>query len=727
MARTPRPRLAVEPLEGREIPAAHPAQLVTDAGTFDAGHVLVRWTDGLVHRTFGHGADGIGNGTYRVNLPPTLGVEAAIAQLRARPGVAFAQPDYRVQLTTAPNDPAAGSLWGLDAIHAPQAWNTGTGTGRTVVAVIDSGIAYNHPDLRPNMWVNAREIPGNGRDDDGNGFADDVYGWNFVGNNANVADDNGHGTHVAGTVGAVGNNGTGVAGVSWKVRLMALKFLDASGSGYTSDAIRALNYAVANGAKVVNASFGGGGYDPAMAAAIARARAKGVIVVAAAGNSGTNNDASPEYPANYPGANVVSVAATDRTDRLASFSNYGRSTVDIAAPGVGIYSTLPGGRYGSYSGTSMAAPHVAGALALVWDTHPTWTYQKVIAAVLNTADRVSALAGKVATGRLDVAAAIAYGSDTPTSTPTPTSGQVAGAHVTGVTFAGPGNAINRARVTFSVAMRTNSFNHYKLILTGPDGNTIPITTTRVVPASGQTEFEVRFPRQSGAGTYTLSVGPKVRDLAGRPLDQNRNGVAGEAADRFTGTFTLGGSGTYVATDVGRAIPDRGTVVSRLTIPDAVTIRDLNVRVTARHARTADVRMTLVGPDGTRVLLFNRRGGDGANFAGTLFDDESPNSIWRGSAPFAGSHRSEDRLAAFDGKSAKGTWTLVIEDLFASNTGVLDAWSLMIDGQPAAAAQSVPAGAEGVGAAPLGLPSAPPVEENRFSGPLLASLFVPLTA
>ena len=315
----------------------------------------------------------LGNGVFRINLPAIATVEKR-GRVPARPGVEFAQPDYRVRLTATPNDPSMGSLWGLDAIGAPAAWNTGTGTGRTIVAVIDSGVAYNHPDLKANMWRNPGEIAGNGIDDDHDGYVDDVVGYNFVVNNGNPIDDNGHGTHVAGTIGAVGDNGVGIAGVNWHARIMALKFLDSSGSGYTSDAVRALNFAVAHGAKVVNASFGGGGFDQAMSTALANARAKGAIVVAAAGNDGTDNDANPVYPANYTGDNLVSVAATDRNDRLASFSNYGRTTVDIAAPGVGIYSTLPNGKYGSYSGTSMATPHVAGALALVWDAHPTWTY-----------------------------------------------------------------------------------------------------------------------------------------------------------------------------------------------------------------------------------------------------------------------------------------------------------------------------------------------------------------
>jgi serine protease len=705
MSRPPRRgRLAVEALEPRDVPA----QLTLDPAAFDSSHVLVKWKDGLLHPAYGLGATPLGNGLFAVNIPKTLPVDSALAAFRARSGVEFAQPDYKVTLDQTPDDPSVGSLWGLDAIHAPDAWNTGTGSGRTIVAVIDSGIAYNHPDLKANIWHNPGEIPGNGIDDDHDGYVDDVVGWDFVHHNNNPMDDNGHGTHVAGTIGAVGDNGIGVAGVAWHTKLMALKFLDSSGSGYLSDAVRALNYAVAKGAKVVNASFGGGGYDAAMATALANARAKGVIVVAAAGNDGTDNDVNPVYPANYTGDNLVAVAATDRNDRLASFSNYGRSTVDIAAPGVSIYSTLPNGKYGTYSGTSMATPHVAGAMALVWDAHPTWTYKQVIAAVLNTADRLSTLNGKVAAGRLNVAKAIAYDAGGSTPTPTPTPADKTGATVTDVSFSGTASNISKARVTFSEAIDAATFTASDVTLTGPGGKAIAVSGVAAVSGSGNKQFDVTFPAQAGTGVYSLTVGPDVRDLAGNPMDQNKNGKPGETADRYTATTTLAGTRTYASTDVGKSIPDLGQLVSRLTITDDVSIRDLNVQVLASHGYTGDVRITLVGPDGTRVVLFNRRGGGGHDFNNTVFDDEGADSIWRGVAPFAGSYKPEYVLSAFDGKSARGTWSLVIDDLSPFDSGKLWGWSLAIQGGPAA-----------TGAA--NLPSAPPVSKDGR----IASLFVPV--
>jgi len=714
MTRPFRPRgpLAVECLEGREVPAlVNFSQLAIDHSSYDPTHVLVKWRDSLAHYTYGMGAQSLGNGLYRVTLPANVPVSQAVANLRSQSSIAVAQPDYQVHTAATPNDPSFGSLWGLDNtgqsggtagadIGAPVAWNTSTGTGHTIVAVIDTGVDYNHPDLAANMWRNTREIPGNGIDDDGNGYKDDVFGYDFANNDSNPMDDNGHGTHVSGTIGAIGDNGIGVAGVDWHVKIMALKFLDSSGSGYLSNAVRALNYAVANGAKVINNSYAGGGYDAAMATAINNARNHGVIIVAAAGNDGTNNDTSPVYPASYTADNVISVAATDRYDHLANFSNYGQS-VDIAAPGVSIYSTLPNGRYGTYSGTSMAAPHVTGSLALVWDAHPNWTYRQVIDAVLNTADRVPSLAGEVATGRLDVGKAITY----LTATPQPTT-DTTGAAVTGVVFSGAGSAIANARVTFSEPINPATFTAADVTLTGPSGQTIGITGVTPVSGSNNTVFDVTFASQSGAGTYTLAIGTDIRDLAGNALDQNRNGINGEAADRFTTSTTIAAAQTFTSTDVGQTIFDYSRVVSAITINQNMTVRDINVSVNVSHTYVSDVRMTLVGPDGTQVPLVNRRGGSGDNFSNTDFDDEASQGIWQGTAPFAGSYRPEYALSAFDGKNARGTWYLVVDDVALFDTGRLNAWSMTVDGATTATSRSVPAPS-----APANLPSAPPVSRS----------------
>ena len=321
--------------------------------------------------------------------------------------VASFERDAVDQLSSVPGDPQYNQLWGMNAIDAPDAWNVSTGSSSVVVAVIDTGVDYTHRDLAANIWTNPGEIAGNGIDDDQNGFVDDVHGYDFVNNDGNPMDDNSHGTHVSGTIAAVANNGQGVAGVNWSSSIMALKFLDGSGSGYLSDAIRAVNYATMMrsrygvNVRVMNNSWGGGDYSAALDSAIRASNDADILFVAAAGNDATNNDANPEYPANYAAPNVISVAAVDQNEHLASFSCYGATTVDVAAPGVSIYSTIPGNRYAIYSGTSMATPFVTGVAALAWAADPNATVAEVRNAILAGADRVAALSGKVATGVLN--------------------------------------------------------------------------------------------------------------------------------------------------------------------------------------------------------------------------------------------------------------------------------------------------------------------------------------
>jgi subtilisin family serine protease len=318
--------------------------------------------------------------------------------------IASYEQDSLRQLETVPNDPGMGQLYGMNKINASGAWNLSTGSTSVVVGVVDTGIDYSHPDLAANIWRNSGEIAGNGIDDDHNGFTDDVYGYDFVNNDGNPMDDNSHGTHVSGTIAGVGNNSQGVAGVNWNASLMALKFLDANGSGYVSDAVRAINYATMMrsqygvNVRVLNNSWGGGGFSSSLDAAIQASNNAGILFVAAAGNDAANNDASPHYPANYTSTNVISVAATDQNDRLASFSCYGATTVDLAAPGVSIYSTVINNRYATYSGTSMATPHVTGVAALAWAYKPTATVAEIRNALLQGVDHLSALSGKVVTG-----------------------------------------------------------------------------------------------------------------------------------------------------------------------------------------------------------------------------------------------------------------------------------------------------------------------------------------
>lgn len=407
-----------------------------------------------------------------------------------------------------------GTLWGMYGdqttpanaygSQAGEAWAAGhIGSAKTVVGIIDTGMDYTHPDLYLNVWINQKEISaslrstlvdtdadgvitfrdlnnvlnagnvadknGNGRidagdlladtrwengiDEDGNGYKDDLVGWDFVNNDNDPFDDNNHGTHVAGTIGGVGGNSVGVAGVNWNVQMMPLKFLGSNGSGSTSAALAALDYytkasqAAGTGQDFVatNNSWGGGGFSQAMQDAIVRTGAAGNLFVAAAGNSSSNNDVTASYPSNYNTASalgfdaVVAVAALTSTGSLASFSSYGASTVDLAAPGSGIYSTIPGGTYASFSGTSMATPHVTGALALYASEHANSSAAQLRSALLGSVQSTPSVASLTSTGgRLDVGSLLA-GSSLPPPPPPASDLTLYGTTANDILVGGAGN------------------------------------------------------------------------------------------------------------------------------------------------------------------------------------------------------------------------------------------------------------------------------------------------
>ncbi|TSD01109.1 MAG: subtilase family serine protease [Parcubacteria group bacterium Athens0714_25] len=331
-------------------------------------------------------------------------------KLNKNSDIEYAEPNFKLNaFETIPNDVSFPELWGMhntgqdggveDAdIDAPEAWDRTTGSGDVVVAVIDTGIDYNHPDLAQNIWNNPSEIAGDGIDNDGNGFIDDIHGWDFYNNDSDPMDDRYHGTHCAGTIGAVGNNGIGVAGVNWNIKMMPVKFLSASGSGTTEGAIQSIVYAAVTGADIMSNSWGGGDYSMAEEDAISFANDMGILFVAAAGNSGSNNDLIANYPSNYDIPNVIAVAATDYDDAKADFSNFGLGTVDLGAPGVYIYSTVLNGEYAYLSGTSMATPHVSGVAGLIKSKYPNANASEMKMRILNNVDVVPGLVGKTVTG-----------------------------------------------------------------------------------------------------------------------------------------------------------------------------------------------------------------------------------------------------------------------------------------------------------------------------------------
>jgi subtilisin family serine protease len=640
MGRTPNrvtPKLHLETLEDRTLldgsAAIDLSGLRVGPAAPAASHILVRFVPNVtpvpvLHgTTIGAPVSSLVPGLYEVNLSPGVSLSLALAAYKADPQALFAQLDYEVQTQSAPNDPLFpkqnnllntgqnGGTPGAD-INAVAAWSVTTGNNNIVIAQMDTGVDYNHPDLYQNIWINQAEIPrsrrrnlvdvdhdgvitfadlnnpvnqgpgkitdqngdgiitaadilapmkldANGNDTGLGGWAnpsntqdgdvahpDDLIGWNFVTNTNNPFDDHGHGTEVAGIMGATGNNGIGVAGVEWQTQIMPLKFLNASGGGDISTFIHALHYAVNHGARITNNSWGGVGNDPALKAAIQNAQGAGQVFVVAAGNDAANLDVTPEYPPSFGLDNMVSVASVDRVNALAGYSNYGLNTVSIAAPGENLWTTQLGGKYNTDSGTSLATPEVSAALAMVWGLHPTWTYTQVINQVLGTATKGTYVDGKVASGVLNVGAAV-------------------GAQI--VPPPNPG-------VTFS------------------------------------------------------STTPKNLEYY-------------------------------------------GSAISSIPVNFSQPITSISVTINVTHNHDGDLFIHLQAPDGTQLVLSNRHGGSGANYQVTTFDDRASMAIGLGSAPFNGSFRPDASLAGFKGKNANGVWRLWVDDQVGNGNGAILSWSL----------------------------------------------------
>ena len=404
-----------------------------------------------------------GGELYQFKLQKGETVDEAIKRLSGQPGVVYAEPNYKIQLNDPPSEPTPppteptepeppsevlpddldSRLWGIRNqgqdggtagvdVGAVEAWKTTTGQPNgqgPLILVIDTGIDYNHPDLAANVWVNPNEVPGDGVDDDDSGIADDIHGANLIFKDGNPMDDNDHGTHCAGTIGAVGNNGDGIVGVNWNATIAGAKFLDGGGSGTYADAVESVLYATRIGARITSNSWGGGGFSQALYDAFAASPA---LHIAAAGNESSNTDTRPSYPGGFDLDNIVSVAALDRNGNLADFSNYGAVSVDVAAPGVDVYSLKPGGEFQEMSGTSMATPHVAGVAGLILSAKPELTNEQLKSRLVNTAVKQENLAGiMVSGGRVNAANALEDDSIAPDA---PGDFNVAQAGATGMTL-----------------------------------------------------------------------------------------------------------------------------------------------------------------------------------------------------------------------------------------------------------------------------------------------------
>lgn len=461
----------------------------------------------------------------RVTPADTL---AAIEALKKQPDVLYAEPNYLLYPDVAPDDTSYSNLWGLRNtgqtvngvtgisgadIHAEQAWNTTTGSNAIVVGVIDEGIDVNHPDLLANIWTNPAEIPGNGIDDDANGFIDDVHGFNFITDSGTIPADF-HATHVAGIVGARGNNASGVTGVNWQVGLMSLKFLQ--GVGDTADAIRACNYAKqmqelwlsSSGAKganlrVLNNSYGGSAFSQSFLDSINGLNQVGILFVAAAGNiddpsDSGNNDLVPHYPSSYSAPNVIAVASTDSSDNLAGSSHFGLSSVQLGAPGANILSTLPNNNYGFASGTSMASPHVAGAAALLLAANPNLTIQQLKSLLIFNGDLVPSLSGKTLTGRrLNVANSLQAMTVSDSTPP----GTVVNFHVN---LPQTGRTVNLGWTASGDDFASGQASLYQLtFIDSFTGAVVPLQAFAPPPSGTPQTIDVKIPYGHTKGTITL--------------------------------------------------------------------------------------------------------------------------------------------------------------------------------------------------------------------------------
>ena len=600
------------------------------------------------------------------------------------------------------NDPLINDLWGLDGNHgidAEVAWPLSTNASEVVVAVIDSGIDPLHPDLDGVLWNNADEIPGNGIDDDANGYIDDTYGWDFTGEFDNTPQDgHGHGTHVAGTIAATRNNNEGVAGVANNVKIMGLRFLDKSGNGITSWAINALEYAVANGAVISNNSWGGGPYEAPLYNAISAAGSAGHLFVAAAGNSGNNSDTFPMYPAAYNLPNILSVAAISSNGNLAGFSNYGINSVDIAAPGVDILSTMSSESdacttnppcYTSWNGTSMAAPHATGVAALMLGVNNSLTPTEIIEIIEETTRNTSNLLDKVKFGgELDGGAAVSRASQSGSITfidYTPGQSVLQGSSIN---LTASAIASDDSDVSQTIQWKDDQG---AVIGTGPTVSFVASNIGTITVTAEATDPDGSLIQRSA---FFIVEAPSLQFI-------NQDGfILGNPAAQITTEWTWSGPANEIetlntitaeklhvesSTQSQYLLPDLRTPVD-IVISSEVqgTIRDVIVGLRINHSWPADLKIALIHPDGTEVLLADHNGNgshrDGSEVWGegsrscngdlAYFSDDASESISSRSKPFSGFSQPIGTLQSLDGKVANGDWTLRVTDEWSQDDGEL---------------------------------------------------------
>jgi subtilisin family serine protease len=570
----------------------------------------------------------------------------ALEKLRGNPAVLYAEPDYIYSANVLPDDSRFSELWGMhntgqtggiaDAdIDAPEAWDISTGTKDVVVGIIDTGVDHSHPDLAANMWVNPGEIAGDGLDNDNNGYVDDVHGINAITDSGDPMDDAGHGSHVAGTIGASANNAEGVAGVNHTTAMVGCKFLSAAGTGSSSDAIKCIDYMVGLknsgiNLRVINNSWGGGGFSQVLSDAITSSEAADILFVAAAGNDAVDNDVTPHYPSSYEHDSVLSIAGTNHTDAMYTASQWGLTSVDMAAPARNVLSTIPGG-YATYSGTSMATPHVAGAAALVLSVNPELSTLELKELLMNSGDANPATEGRTVTGkRLNVHTALLDSNPEPgfiMSVSPATSTIVAGETAT-YDFTIGSIADWNGEVT--LAMTSNLDGATLSADTATPGTTVSLN----VPTTAETAW----------GEYTFEV----------------TGTSGELEKSASVTLFVNPQGLndfVYSSDEVIDIPDNDAtgITSTINVADELTAFASSIYVNISHSWIGDLNVSLTSPAGTTAVLHGNVGGGTVDLEKTFTTD------------------------AFSGEAATGDWLLTVVDSASADTGKLNNWSMTITG------------------------------------------------
>lgn len=574
----------------------------------------------------------------KVKVPKGVDRDHLIKKLSANPAVAVAEPDFPLKALATPNDPSFAELWGLHNtgqaggtagadIKAVDAWDISTGSHDVIIGVIDTGMDYNHPDLIDNRWVNPGTLPGS------------TYGYSALNPELDPMDSDSHGTHVAGTIGASGNNGTGVVGVNWNVTLLPCQFLGPSG-GSTAGAIECINYftdlKLNHGVdiKATNNSWGGGGYSETLRAAIQSGGDAGILFIAASGNDGGNADSAPMYPAAYDLDVIVSVASTDRNDNMSGFSNYGATSVDLAAPGSAILSTVPGASYATFSGTSMASPHVAGAAALLWSVNPDITALEMKAILMDSGDALPALEGKTVSGkRINLVNAMVEADPTPSFklALTPRTQQITAGGAAQYTL----NIGNVADWMGDVVLSVD-------VQPALDGVSLSATTAQ--PGQSLT-LDVTTSAETAWGNYQFTI-------------TGTDAASGELVKSVNASLSVLPQGLQdydFSNNELIAIPDNNAegIASVINVPQQGFVFGADVGVNITHTWQGDLLVKLRSPQGTEHTLHNRTGGSADDLVQSWQTD------------------------AFNGEAMQGDWTLLVSDNAGLDTGSLNSWDLTL--------------------------------------------------